>query len=149
MATSSLIQNKVVVTTAPEFTPDLQPIQYIGFNTQDPTSTTFSLYDVDLIKQDVLNHFNTRKGAKLMNPEFGSILWDMIFEPFTAENKALIVADVNSILRSDPRFVATEITITPEYDKNSLTIDALLTVLPYNVSTQLQVMFDTQGAAVV
>ena len=51
---------------------------YKGFSTVDDTTTNVKLYDYELIKQDILNQFNTRKGERLMNPNFGSIVWDLI-----------------------------------------------------------------------
>ena len=45
-------------------------------------------YDLDLARQDLLNHFNTRKGERIMLPEFGSIVWDMLFEPLDEKNKS-------------------------------------------------------------
>ena len=37
---------------------------YRGISTVNPNTTNFNLYDADLIKQDLLNHFNIRKGEK-------------------------------------------------------------------------------------
>ena len=39
-----------------------------------------------------------RKGEKLMNPEFGTIIWDMLFEPLSDETKSLIIQDVKKIV---------------------------------------------------
>ena len=48
---------------------------YKGFSSLDQTTSNSKLYDFDLIKQDIINHFNTRKGERVMNPTFGSIIW--------------------------------------------------------------------------
>ena len=40
------------------------PFLYKGFNSRRP-KTKFKEYDVDLVKQDLLNHFNIRRGEKL------------------------------------------------------------------------------------
>ena len=58
------------------------------------------LYDLALAKQDLLNHFNTRKGERIMMPEFGSIVWDMLFEPLDDFTIGLIDADVRLIIKS-------------------------------------------------
>ena len=65
-------------------------IRYKGFSTIDQTKK-FRLTDFELVKQDLLNHFSIRKGEKLMNPNFGSIIWNMLFEPLTADVKSTIV----------------------------------------------------------
>ena len=56
-------------------------------------SGTFPLYDISLIKQDITNHFHIRKGEKLENPDFGTIIWDVLFEPLTEEIKDLIISN--------------------------------------------------------
>ena len=34
----------------------------------------FSITDIELIKQDLFNHFYTRQGERLMNPTYGTII---------------------------------------------------------------------------
>jgi len=50
---------------------------YKGFSSVNASNFGNKLFDFDLIKQDILNHFNTKKGERLMNPNFGSIIWDL------------------------------------------------------------------------
>lgn len=76
---------------------------YKGFSTVDETNRNSSVYDFDIVKQDLLNHFNTRLGERVMNPEFGSIIWNLLFEPFTESIRTTIEADIKRILSSDPR----------------------------------------------
>lgn len=88
---------------------------YKGFSTVERTKN-FRLTDFDLVKRDIQNHFYIRKGEKLMNPEFGTIVWDMIFEPLTEDTKELIVQDVKKIIANDPRVAATNVVVT-SYDR--------------------------------
>jgi len=55
------------------------PRTYKGFSTVSTNSVKGSLYDLALIKQDLINQFYIRKGEKLENPDFGTIIWDMLF----------------------------------------------------------------------
>jgi len=87
---------------------------YKGFSTVDETTTNVKLYDYDLIKQDILNQFNTRKGERIMNPAFGSVIWDLIYEPLTPNVKQQISADIDRILNSDPRVIPTLINIVEQ-----------------------------------
>lgn len=114
-----------------------------GFSTISPDATNFVLYDYDLIKQDLINHFHIRKGEKLENPNFGTIIWDMIFEPMTDHSKELIAQDVENIVRSDPRIIPNKIIIS-EYD-TGLRIDCNLTILPYNITETMQLKFDKEN----
>ena len=52
-----------------------------GFSTVDNIRAPYSLYDDDLVKRDLLNEFQTRKGERLMRPDFGSIIHDLLMEP--------------------------------------------------------------------
>ena len=61
---------------------------YNGFSTVDPDSTGFKLYDIQLVKQDIINHFHIRQGELLSNPSFGTIIWDILYEPLTETLKA-------------------------------------------------------------
>jgi hypothetical protein len=63
---------------------------YKGFSTVSADANSYSLYDFALIKQDLLNHFHIRLGERLEQPEFGTIIWDVIFEPLTDEIKDLV-----------------------------------------------------------
>jgi phage baseplate assembly protein W len=87
---------------------------YIGYSSVNLELTNTKLYDFDLIKQDIINQFNTRLGERVMNPTFGTIIWDIIFEPFTDDVKQAISNDVSRVCNFDPRVVPTEIKIDEE-----------------------------------
>ena len=84
---------------------------YKGFSTQ-AGNRNFRLTDFNLIKQDILNHFNIRKGEKLMRPNFGTIIWNVLHEPFTEDLKSVITQDVKAIASYDPRVSFDNIIIT-------------------------------------
>ena len=71
---------------------------YKGFSTVAwPKTGTTELYDLELIKQDFLNFFNTKQGERVMQPNFGTIVWSLIFEPFTDSVKQAIADDISRI----------------------------------------------------
>ena len=86
-----------------------------GFSTIDKDHKNNTVYDIELVKRDILNHFHTRKGERVMMPDFGSIVCDMLFEPLTESNKNLIIEDSTDIINSDSR-VALENTKVVEYE---------------------------------
>ena len=51
-----------------------------------------------------------------MNPEFGTIIWDMLFEPLTQETRNTIIQDISKIIANDPRISAKDIIVT-QYDR--------------------------------
>jgi phage baseplate assembly protein W len=120
--------------------PDFKVQRYRGFSTVSRKSKNFALYDFELIKQDILNHFYTRQGERLMQPAFGTIIWDLIFEPLTDEIQNLILQNVNEIFNSDPRVQAGNILITPY--ETGLEIKCTLQYVLYNIQESMQLKFD-------
>ena len=115
---------------------------YKGFSTADDTSLTNKIYDFALIQQDIMNMFQTKKGERVMNPEFGTIIWSLIYEPFTKDVKQLISDDVTRILNYDPRVTPTQINITEaEY---GLVIEATLFYKQQDVSQQMSLAFNKE-----
>lgn len=113
---------------------------YRGFSTVDSDFQSTALYDLALIKQDLINHFHIRKGEKLENPEFGTIIWEMLFEPLTEQSKQMIVNDVTEIVNNDPRTKAVQIIVTQK--DQAIQIEITLIYLPYNIQENLQFSFD-------
>ena len=76
---------------------------YRGFSSNNPNARNNVLYDADLIKQDIYNHFMTAKGERVMLPDFGSIIWDYLYEPLDEQTKEIIKLDAQDIINQDPR----------------------------------------------
>lgn len=118
---------------------------YKGLSTIGRTKK-FRLTDMELVKQDLLNHFQIRKGEKLMNPNFGTIIWSMIFEPLTPETKQIILEDVNTIVGYDPRLAVNEIIVTEQ--ELGIQIQIHLTYLPTNQVESMMFSFDRDSNSV-
>lgn len=132
-------QKQVAVNTASIGDRNSISFRYKGFSSSEPTRN-FKLYDLDLIKKDIMNHFYIRKGEKLENPEFGTILWDLLFEPFTEEVKALIAKDVEDIVNYDPRVSVTSVAV--DSTDQGIRIEAEINYLQYNVNERMTLDFD-------
>ena len=109
-------------------------IIYKGFGTVERNSN-FRLTDFELVKQDLLNHFNIRKGEKLMNPNFGTLIWNVIHDPLTEELKGVILDDIKTIINSDPRIAVDNVTITEFISGIQIALD-----LRYVLTNQLDKM---------
>lgn len=114
-------------------------VRYKGFSTINQTKK-FRLTDLELIRRDLLNHFAIRKGEKLMNSEFGSIIWNVMFEPLTADVKALIVNDIQKIVSYDPR-IRVDNVLVDQLDIG-MQVQIELTVLPDNYSDVINLQFN-------
>ena len=113
---------------------------YRGISTVNNDNTKFGLFDIGLIKQDIINHFHISKGEKLENPNFGTIIWDVIQDPLTSELEEAIEQDVLDIINNDPRVNATTVQIVPF--ESGLQIEVELEYLTYNVAETLRLTFD-------
>jgi phage baseplate assembly protein W len=114
---------------------------YKGFSTVNRYKK-FRVTDIDLIKQDLINHFNIKKGEKVMQPDFGTIVWSLLFEPMTATVRQAIIDDVKSVVGYDPRTNLQNITIN-EY-QNGIQIMVDLLYIPTNQLTALNLQFDSR-----
>jgi phage baseplate assembly protein W len=120
---------------------------YKGFSSTDIANVNNKLYDLDIIRQDLVNQFKTRKGERLMNPTFGSIIWDVLMEPMTDEIYDLLSQDITSICNSDPRVVPTQINLN-ELEGGYL-IEATIQLVGTDQSTSLKLFFNQEVGLIV
>lgn len=118
--------------------------RYNGFSTVD-NPQKFRLTDFDLVKRDLQNHFAIRKGEKLMNPDFGTNIWNMIFEPLNQDTKNSIVQDIKRIVATDPRIAARNVLVT-EFDRG-IQIELELIYLSTNQIGTIVAKFDRDSAS--
>lgn len=112
---------------------------YKGFSTQNSDGST-KLFDFELIKQDIINHFRTRKGERVMNPQFGSIIWDLLMEPLTDEVRDALQKDITDICNFDPRVTPLQIDLN-EYDSGYI-LELTLLLTGTDQSANLKLQFD-------
>jgi phage baseplate assembly protein W len=113
---------------------------YRGFSTVNPDGIGYQLYDIQIIKQDIINHFHIRQGELLSNPNFGTIIWDILYEPLTERLKEVIAENVTTIINYDPRVSVVSVSID-QYE-SGIQIDSTLSFLPYNISENMKLTFD-------
>jgi phage baseplate assembly protein W len=120
--------------------------KYRGISTVNNNTNNFVKYDLALIKQDIINHFHIRQGEKLENPEFGTIIWDVLFEPLTDGLKEAIIKNVTDIINYDPRVSVNNVTI--QSLESGIQIECNLSYLPYNISESLRLTFDENAGLI-
>ena len=136
---AKLYNQKTVASNRATVTQTSASFKYKGFSSTE-VKNNFKLYDIDLVKRDILNHFYIRKGEKLENPNFGTVIWDMLFENFTPEVKRIITKDVENIINHDPRVVVNAVTI--DTTDQGIRIQAEVTYIPFNISENMAFNFD-------
>ena len=114
-------------------------VTFKGFSSR-ADKKNFKLYDFEVAKQDLINRLSIRKGERVENPEFGTIIYDALFEPFSEALKDAIIEDVTANLNADPRISTDEILVS-EVD-HGISIQATITYVPLNITEKLQFNFD-------
>ena len=86
---------------------------FVGFNTQNQYKK-FTLLDFELIKRDLLNAFNIRQGQLPGRPEYGTVLWNYLFENQVDAVQQGIVNEVQRVAGGDPRIFISNINVYPQ-----------------------------------
>ena len=113
---------------------------YKGYTSVGRDYVDTAASDEVLIRMDLMNHFNTRMGERVMNPDFGCLVWQYLFDPFTDEAKFAIVENIQDIIKQDPRVVLDKIDVT-EYE-HGLQVILDLVYDGTDQVQQMQVAFD-------
>jgi phage baseplate assembly protein W len=112
---------------------------FIGFNTQGQFKK-FTLTGFELIKRDLLNAFNIRQGQLPGRPEYGTTLWDFLFENQVEEIQQGIQAEVQRVAGGDPRIYINDVQVYPQ--ENGILLEVELTVVPSTDAERLSIFFD-------
>jgi phage baseplate assembly protein W len=114
-------------------------VTFKGFSSKAERQN-FKVYDFECAKQDLINRLSVRKGERVENPEFGTIIYDCLFEPFTDDLKEQIINDVTDNLNADARINTEEILVTEK--DHGIAIQATIKYVPLNITEKLQFSFD-------
>lgn len=112
---------------------------FVGFNTIDQPSPPYSLTNIDLIKRDILNHFATPLGARVMLPTFGTSIFNYLFDPFDEYTKNVIIEDAVRVIQEEPRVQLVSIDIFQS--DQTLTVAMVLVFLPTNITDNMFATF--------
>ena len=77
--------------------------RFIGMSTFDKVRAPYILTDDELVKRDLLNEFYTKRGERVMRPQFGSIIWEILMDPSTPDLEKQVEDDIKKIIDRDPR----------------------------------------------
>lgn len=73
-------------------------------------------------------------------PDFGSVVWDMIYEPLNDTTIETIREDIQAVIAYDPRIEANSI-VVDQYE-NGLLIELNLTYIPDQIMENLLIDFN-------
>lgn len=109
----------------------------------------FRTVDSQLVIQDLVNSFNIPKGQKVGQPEYGTTLWDFIFDPNTADVQIQLENEIRRVASLDPRLILNSVVSYPK--ENGILIEVELAVAPFNNADVLQLFFNqlTNNASII
>jgi phage baseplate assembly protein W len=114
---------------------------FIGFSTID-RNKTFTLVDFPLIKRDLLNAFNIRQGEIAGRPEYGTILWDFLFENQLPDTQQAIRDEIQRVAAGDPRLYIENINMFPQ--ANGMLIELVLQTVATTNAEILSIFFNQE-----
>ena len=81
---------------------------YRGFSTVGKIRAPYTQIDGDLIKTDLLNELYARRGERVMRPNYGTRIWDILMNPLDKYVVEEIKEDIERIVSKDPRVELTD-----------------------------------------
>jgi phage baseplate assembly protein W len=118
---------------------------YRGFSSVANDGIDTRLFDVELVKQDLLNHFNTRVDDRVGRPSFGSIIHDLLFDLFDSRTEGLVIADAQRIFSEDPRVVPLEVNVEIDLEQHQIKLTATLQMVEFDMNTNFHAVFEARG----
>ena len=113
---------------------------YKGYTSVHRNFTGTEATDSELIRADLLNNFNTRQGERVMQPNFGCLIWNFLFDPFTDEARINVIENIKDIVNSDPRVVTKKVNVN-EYE-HGLQVELELVYADIDQTETMIVNFD-------
>lgn len=101
----------------------------------------FVLDDAQLVIYDFVNSLNIRQGEKVGQPQYGTTVWNYVFDPNTTETRYSIQQEIIRVASLDPRIALQFVHVYPS--ENGVLIEVQMLVLPFNQQSTLNVFFDS------
>jgi len=118
---------------------------FSGYSSTLTNKPDTTITDIDLIKRDLTNHFSIKRGEKLENPNFGTIIPYLLFEPYTDEIVSAIEDDVVRIVGFDPRCRLDVVAVDQVQDGLGVRVACEITFIPFSASDTVSWEFSTEG----
>jgi len=101
----------------------------------------YSVNDIPLVVRDFVNALNITQGQKVGQPQYGTTLWDFVFEPNTADVQFQLETEIRRVASQDPRIVLDYVRAYPQ--ENGILLEVQMAVAPFNEALMLSVFFDS------
>jgi hypothetical protein len=102
--------------------------------------------DIEAIRNALYNIFTTKKGQKLLDPEFGSSLEQYLFESVSPIiGKIIGDSIVNSIETYEPRVEVLNVTVYPNPEENLYKIKLTFKFVDINKTSSIDILIEKNG----
>jgi phage baseplate assembly protein W len=118
---------------------------FYGFSTLDTNSKQQSFADVALIDRDLLNHFNTLPGERVMMPLYGCKIWNLLFEQFDDATIQAVISEAERVVATETRVILQSVEV--KQINQGLLVQMQLFYQPYGVVNTFNVEFDRRAVA--
>jgi len=120
-----------------------QPVQNgIGGQPEVVYGNKYRLVDQQLVIQDLINAFNIPYGQKVGQPQYGTSIWDYVFEPNTQDVQTSLQNEVRRVISLDPRLSVGYVNVYPQ--QNGILIEVQVAVVPFNQASVINLFFNQQ-----
>lgn len=106
--------------------------------------TSYRLTDTQLVIQDLLNALNIPRGQLPGRPEFGTDLWNYVFDPNTLDLQDKIKEEFVRLIRYDPRLILGPINILVQ--DHEILVDVELAIAPMNNTTRIALVLESASS---
>lgn len=118
-------------------------IVYNGFSTRDKVRAPYTKVNADLVKTDILNELYTRKGERVMRPNYGTTIHDMIMNPLDEYVVSEVEEEIVRIIQKDPRVTLDNIFVSVV--DHTIRAQVQMTILPFLDEDTLFVEYTQEG----
>ena len=120
---------------------------YKGFSTINKHKK-FTLTNKEIVVRNLSNMLNIKEGELPGKPEYGTTVWNYLFEPNTVDVERRVTAEIQRLIDSDPRIELENINYHSQHNGIVLSLD--VRILPGVDSERILVLFDQDsGDAIV
>lgn len=107
------------------------------------TGKKFTLTDSALVIQDFINALNIRQGSKVGQPQYGTTLWNYLFDPNTLDIQGAIENEIRRVASLDPRIILNSVVAFPQ--ENGILVEVEIAIQLFNVPLTVTVFLDQQS----
>lgn len=110
----------------------------LSFAAHPQTKDVLKKIDLNAVRQSVKNLIFMRFGEKLFQPDVGSPIYGLLFEPIDPITTETLRRSIENVIKNyEPRVMLDYVDIVPNYEENEYEVSIFFTVLGINQNAAL------------